>query len=63
MERQTGAKRPAPAESEAELEARYFAGYQAFPDDDEDFRAIDRMAVESLQQLDRDDPPPATTDR
>ncbi len=62
MERKTGAQ-PVPAESEAELVARSVAGYQAFPDNDEEFAAIDRMAVQSAQQLDRDDPPPATPKR
>lgn len=35
--------------SEAEREARYFAGYQAIPDSDEDFTAIARMGAETLR--------------
>ncbi len=62
MERKTGAQ-PAPTESEAELEAHYVAGYQAFPDNDADFAAVDRMADQSVQQRDRDDRPPATPKR
>ena len=35
--------------SEAEREARYFAGYTAFPDgDDEDFKAFEVAAIEDL---------------
>jgi Zn-dependent peptidase ImmA (M78 family) len=41
--------KPQAQESEAEREARYFAGYLAYPDgEDEDFKAIDRFAVETL---------------
>ena len=44
-------------ETEAEREARYFAGYQAIPDaDDEDFKALDRLAIESLRESE-DQPP------
>lgn len=36
--------------SEAEREARYFAGYAAIPDgDDEGFEAIERAAVDDLR--------------
>jgi hypothetical protein len=45
------------AETEAEREARYFAGYQALPDgDDEDFMAIQRLAIEALRKS-QDQPP------
>ncbi|HEX9494530.1 MAG TPA: hypothetical protein VGA38_02080 [Candidatus Limnocylindria bacterium] len=38
-------------ETDAEREARYFAGYQAIPDaDDEDFEAINRLAIEMLRE-------------
>lgn len=36
--------------SETERDARYFAGYAAVPDGaDEDFKAIERAAIEDLQ--------------
>ena len=36
--------------SEAEREARYFAGYRAIPDgDDDDFKAIERVGIEDLK--------------
>jgi metal-responsive CopG/Arc/MetJ family transcriptional regulator len=35
--------------NDAELEARYFAGYQAIPDNDEDFKAIARIGAETLR--------------
>lgn len=39
-------------ESEADREARYFAGYLTYPDgEDEDFKAIDRLAVETLAKI------------
>ena len=38
-------------ESEAEREARYFAGYQALPEsDDEELKAIARFAVDSFRR-------------
>lgn len=38
--------------SEAEREERYFAGYRAIPDgDDEDFAAIERAGIEDLRDL------------
>jgi len=35
---------------EAERDARYFAGYSTTPDNDEDFRAIERAAIEDLRR-------------
>ncbi|MDP9245484.1 MAG: hypothetical protein M3O64_02425 [Chloroflexota bacterium] len=36
--------------SEAEREARYFAGYAAVPDgEDDDFKALERVAIEDLR--------------
>jgi metal-responsive CopG/Arc/MetJ family transcriptional regulator len=35
--------------NEAEREARYFAGYQAIPDNDEDFEGIAAIATETLR--------------
>lgn len=35
--------------SEADREARYFAGYEAIPDNDEDFKAVERAGVEDLR--------------
>lgn len=37
----------------AEREERYFAGYRAIPDtDDEDFKAIERAGIEDLRDTD-----------
>lgn len=36
--------------NEAEREARYFAGYQAIPDTDEDFEGIARLGAEMLRK-------------
>ncbi len=47
---------PVRPETEAEREARYFAGYEAIPDDDEDFKAIERLAIESLRDSEDDRP-------
>lgn len=33
---------------EAELEKVYFEGYRRFPDDDEDFRAMEKAAIEDM---------------
>lgn len=33
---------------EAELERRYFEGYRRFPDDDNDFRAMEKAAIEDM---------------
>lgn len=33
---------------EAELEKAYFDGYRRFPDDDEDFRAMEKAAIEDM---------------
>ncbi len=50
-------RHPARPETEAEREARYFAGYQAIPDgDDEDFKAIGRLAIETLRELEDQGP-------
>jgi metal-responsive CopG/Arc/MetJ family transcriptional regulator len=39
-------------QNEADREARYFAGYAAIPDgNDEDFRAIQRAAIEDLKGI------------
>lgn len=39
-------------QTEAEREARYFAGYTAIPDgNDEDFRAIEQAAIEDLKEI------------
>jgi metal-responsive CopG/Arc/MetJ family transcriptional regulator len=35
---------------EAELERAYFEGYRRFPDDDEDFRAMERAAIEDMRK-------------
>lgn len=38
------------AETDAQREARYFAGYEAVPDGaDEDVKAIPRLAIENLR--------------
>ena len=37
---------------DTEREARYFAGYRAIPDGgDEDFQAIERVAIEDLRKI------------
>jgi metal-responsive CopG/Arc/MetJ family transcriptional regulator len=36
--------------SEAEREARYFAGYEAIPDDDEVFKGVARLGAEALDR-------------
>ncbi|MDP9245482.1 MAG: hypothetical protein M3O64_02415 [Chloroflexota bacterium] len=46
-----------PTETEAEREARYFAGYRAIPDDDADSQAWCRAAIEGLRSADLDVPP------
>ncbi|MGH2378667.1 MAG: hypothetical protein ACRDGT_09330 [Candidatus Limnocylindria bacterium] len=33
---------------ETELEKAYFEGYRRFPDDDEDFRAMEKAAIEDM---------------
>ena len=39
-------------QNEADREARYFAGYAAIPDgNDEDFRAIQRAAIKDLKGI------------
>ena len=38
--------------SEAELEARYFAGYKAIPDTDDDFQGVTRLGAELLGLID-----------
>ena len=38
--------------NEAEREARYFAGYQAIPDTDDDFQGITRLGAELLGRID-----------
>jgi len=38
-------------QTEAEREARYFAGYEAIPDTDEDFNGLSRLAAETLRKL------------
>lgn len=38
-------------QTEAEREARYFAGYDAIPDTDEDFAGIARVAAKTLREL------------
>jgi len=38
------------AETDAEREERYFAGYRAIPDgEDEEFKAITRLALDMLE--------------
>ena len=50
-----GPRDPGSRETEAEREARYFAGYEAIPDgNDEDFKAIQRLAIESLRDSEVD---------
>ena len=46
------------AETEREREARYFAGYRAIPDDDEDFAAVSAIGIEELRGLDDAGPSP-----
>jgi hypothetical protein len=46
----------APAETAREREARYFAGHEAIPDNDEDFQAIVRIGIEDLRDMDREEP-------
>jgi len=41
------------AETAPDREARYFARYEAVPDDDEDFKAIGRLGIESLRELEQ----------
>ena len=38
-------------QTEAEREARYFAGYEAIPDTDEDFAGVARVAEKTLHVL------------
>ncbi|GAC1459451.1 MAG: hypothetical protein NVS1B1_04140 [Candidatus Limnocylindrales bacterium] len=38
-------------QTEAEREARYFAGYEAIPDTDEDFKGLSRLAAQTLRKL------------
>lgn len=38
-------------QTEADREARYFAGYEAIPDTDEDFKGVSRVAAETLRAL------------
>jgi hypothetical protein len=48
---------PTIRETDAMLEARYFDGYRAIPDgDDEDFIALDLLAVETLRATDEELP-------
>jgi hypothetical protein len=46
----------AAAETAREREARYFAGYEAISDNDEDFQAIARIGIENLRDMDREEP-------
>ena len=38
-------------QNEAEREARYFAGYEAIPDTDDDFQGVTRLGAEALRRL------------
>jgi metal-responsive CopG/Arc/MetJ family transcriptional regulator len=38
-------------QTDAEREARYFAGYEATPDTDDDFKGVARLAAETLRKL------------
>jgi hypothetical protein len=52
-----------PAGTSSEREARYFAGYEAIPDNDENFEAIARIGIEGLRNLDREEPSPASPNK